>query len=184
MVRVACLQALYILMGDEALPLVHEAFEKLDHEDIKFYAVEVIGKIESDRSMQFLNNHLNQDLPLRVKEIIAYTLAKKADPSSKSAFVTLLETEKQSPRLIERAIEYFINSENKEMAEKIEPYRNHHYTPLRVKALFYLLLCGDKMAKNEILSHIPELDSDFIIHYKNQRFRGTEGLVELLDRHF
>ncbi len=180
LVKVAALISLHQLMGENVLEIAKECAENNSDRDVRFAAVEILGKLSSEEAVHILENLLMREKDHTVEEMIVLAIARKGMKTSKKHAIMLLKDPRSSPRIKERAVEYFINTGDKDGIPLIEELRNSSYPFLRLKALLYLALRRDKTAMSEIQQSLDEIQSDFVVYVKGQKFRGLEGVKKLL----
>lgn len=179
LVKVAALISLHQLMGENVLEIATECAEQSSDRDVRFAAVEILGKVTSPKAVNVLEKLLSRENDPTVKEMIALSIARKGRKTSKKKLIPLLQDPKSTPRIRERVVEYFINTGEKDGVQLISELRTAPQLVLKLKALVYLAMQKDKKARFEIIELLDEIQSDFVIFVKGRKYRGAEGVKKL-----
>ena len=180
LVKIACMLSLHKLEGDDVADEIIKVYQKQTDSMVRFYAIDILSKINNKKAVEELRNALKNEKDEKILELVVYSLAKKKDKAVKKEIVRLLEKKDVSPRIKERAVEYFIYTKDKDVVNKIEPFIVHEYLPLKAKVIFYLAITGNKEKRKLLEEQQLDLPKEITLSINGKVYRGTEGFVEAL----
>ena len=173
LVRVACMMALHKLEGDAVTDELIKVYNEQKEHLVRFYAIDLLAKIGNEKAREELIKAMDTEEDEKIKELIVFSLARLKEKNAREKMLKILEENKEKPRILERAVEYFIYLKDKKVKKVIEKYKEHDYLPLKAKTYFYLAILGDKETLKAIENEEIEINNDISIVLNGKVYRGN-----------